>query len=83
VLRVPFLDSGTSRAVRLAVMGQTMKTTLAVFVLFALVACQAPPRALVSPQEQEARDNDHAQIRQERAQQEYWEWERGGRDGRP
>jgi hypothetical protein len=50
-------------------------------VLLALAACQLPPPAAISPQEQQARDAEHNQIRQERAQQEYWEWERG--DHRP
>ena len=47
--------------------------------LLILAACQAPPEAAVSPQEQQTRDDEHSSIRQERAQQEYWEWERGGR----
>jgi len=51
-----------------------------VVVLLALTACEAPPRAAISTHEQQARDAEHSAVRQERAQQEYWEWERG--DGR-
>ena len=54
-----------------------MKNLMPMLALVALAACALPPQADVSPQEQQARDTQHAQIRQERAQQEYWEWERG------
>jgi hypothetical protein len=57
-----------------------MKPILATLALLTLAACQEAPQGAISPQEQQARDAEHAQIRQERAYQEYWEWERG--DGR-
>ena len=54
-----------------------MKPFLPLLALLVLAGCQVPPRAALSPQEQQARDAQHNQARQDRAQQEYWEWERG------
>jgi uncharacterized lipoprotein YajG len=54
-----------------------MRPFLPLLALLLLAGCQTPPRASISPQEQEARDALHDSIRQERAQQEYWESERG------
>ncbi|MDB5408948.1 MAG: hypothetical protein JWL84_3860 [Rhodospirillales bacterium] len=54
-----------------------MKPLLPLLALLVLAGCQMPPQAAISPQEQEARDALHESIRQERAQQEYWETERG------
>jgi hypothetical protein len=56
-----------------------MTRILPILALLILAACEAPPEAAVSSQEQQARDAEHSSIRQERAQQEYWEWERGSR----
>ena len=56
-----------------------MKPFLPLLALLVLAGCQVPPRAALSPQEQQARDAQHNQARQDRAQQEYWEWERGDR----
>ncbi len=56
---------------------EAMKPILPLLVLLALAGCQLPPRAALSPQEQQARDAEHDAVNQERAQQEYWEWERG------
>jgi hypothetical protein len=57
---------------------EPMTRILPILALLILAACEAPPEVAVSPQEQKARDDEHSSIRQERAQQEYWEWERGG-----
>jgi uncharacterized lipoprotein YajG len=56
-----------------------MRPLVPLLVLLVLAGCQQPPRTALSPQEQEARDAEHDAIRQERAQQEYWENERGER----
>jgi hypothetical protein len=71
---------GHGEGFRIAV-GDALKAA-AILVLLAVTGCVPPPRAASGIQEQQARDVEHAQIRQERAQQEYWEWERGG-GGRP
>lgn len=54
-----------------------MKVFFPLLALLVLAGCQMPPPAPISPQEQARRDADHDAIRQERAQQEYWENERG------
>jgi len=56
-----------------------MKPLLSLLVLLVLAGCQSPPRTALSVQEQLARDDEHSAIRAERAQQEYWENERGMR----
>jgi uncharacterized protein YcfL len=57
----------------------SMKSLLPLLALLVLLGCQSSPRVALSPQEQQARDDEHNAIRQERAQQEYWENERGER----
>lgn len=54
-----------------------MKSLVPLLVLLVLAGCQSPPRTALSPQEQQARDAEHDAVRQERAQQELWEWDRG------
>lgn len=56
--------------------GVSMKA-VPILALLVLMGCEPPPRAATGTQEQQARDAEHSAIRQERAQQEYWEWERG------
>jgi hypothetical protein len=55
----------------------SMKSLVPLLVLLVLAGCQSPPRTALSPQEQQARDAEHDAVRQERAQQELWEWDRG------
>jgi uncharacterized lipoprotein YajG len=54
-----------------------MKVFFPLLALLVLAGCQMPPPAPISQQEQARRDADHDAVRQERAQQEYWENERG------
>jgi hypothetical protein len=56
---------------------ETMKPLLPLLALLLLGGCQMQPSVALTPQEQQARDAEHEAIRQERAQQEYWESERG------
>lgn len=53
-----------------------MRPLFLLLVLLSLAGCQLPPRAVLSPEEAQKRDAEHEAIRQERAHQEYWEWER-------
>jgi uncharacterized lipoprotein YajG len=64
---------------RSALERMSMKPLLSLLVLLVLAGCQPPPRTALSVQEQLARDDEHSAIRAERAQQEYWENERGMR----
>jgi hypothetical protein len=54
-----------------------MKPLLPLLALLVLGGCQTTPPVALSPQEEKARDAEHDAVRQERAQEEYWEWERG------
>jgi uncharacterized lipoprotein YajG len=54
-----------------------MKPLLPLLALLVLGGCQTQPQTALTPQQQQARDAEHDAVRQERAQQEYWEWERG------
>lgn len=54
-----------------------MKPLLPLLVPLVLAACQLPPRAAISPEEQQKRDAIHKAIVQDRAYREYWEFERG------
>ncbi len=56
-----------------------MKPLLPLLALLVLAGCQLPPGAVLRPEEQQRRDAQHSAIQQERAQQEYWEFERDGR----
>jgi hypothetical protein len=55
----------------------SMKPLLPLLVPLVLAACQLPPRAAISPEEQQKRDAIHKAIVQDRAYREYWEFERG------
>jgi hypothetical protein len=55
-----------------------MKPFLPLLTLLVLAGCALPPNAVISPQEEARRNAEHRAMVQERDQQLYWEWERGG-----